>query len=146
MRSDCAVSKHDVAVCRYCAPELKAQGHFDEKVDIYSLGIIINDIISGCKLPVQDLPHLGRAEVDGVNADEIRSIISDCINAQPTQRPTAAQVKVGIKRLKQYVETQSHAKVSNALIVSYTTHDQSVIRVCSTYRRSMSREPHPIKH
>lgn len=93
-----------MVACRYCAPELRAVGNIDEKIDIYNLGIILNDLVSGCYVPVDELPDLRRAKVDDTNANEIRRIITACIDIDPNRRLTADQVEVGMNRLEQYVE------------------------------------------
>lgn len=84
-----------VNTCRYCAPELKNVGPFNERVDIYNLGIIINDIVSGCYVDVRDLPNLKAAKVDNLNKGAIEKIIRECIGYVPHKRPNASQVKVG---------------------------------------------------
>lgn len=89
--------------CRYLAPELKEEGRqlFTNKVDIYSFGVILNDVVSGVRLH-QDavLPNLVNADLNQNIANSIKNLIAECIDRNPAARPSSADVTVCFQRSK----------------------------------------------
>ncbi|CAL5225037.1 g7815 [Coccomyxa viridis] len=70
----------------YAAPEVLLRKRCDEKVDIFSLGMLLSEMLSG-QFP--DRYHLMELMVSDV---EVATIVQDCCLADPSFRPSARQV------------------------------------------------------
>ncbi|RIA80383.1 kinase-like domain-containing protein, partial [Glomus cerebriforme] len=90
-------------VMPYMAPEILRGKEYTQKADIYSLGIIINEIISMTP-PFNKEPHDHyltldicrgkRPEIRKEVPDCLKEIIQKCWDANPTNRPTSIEVEV----------------------------------------------------
>ncbi|EXX65018.1 uncharacterized protein OCT59_011225 [Rhizophagus irregularis] len=88
-------------VMPYMAPEVWNGKGYTKKSDIYSFGIIINEIISGCR-PYHNIPHDYRLAIEICRGlrPEIRSeipealkiLINKCLDAIPENRPNTYQI------------------------------------------------------
>lgn len=79
-----------VGTLAWSAPELLMGQRCTEKVDIYSLGIVLWEIATG------EVPQRGFTEIPPLSADrcplELAQLISDCTDEDPKKRPTAKEV------------------------------------------------------
>ncbi|RIA84269.1 kinase-like domain-containing protein, partial [Glomus cerebriforme] len=94
-------SKKIYGVMPYMAPEILRGKEYTQKSDIYSLGIIINEIISIIP-PFNDKPHDyylaldicrgKRPEIRDDIPDFLKELIQKCWDANPKNRPTSTEV------------------------------------------------------
>jgi serine/threonine protein kinase len=107
---------------QYMAPELFCyqsdtvlncstdKSYVSEKVDVYSLGVIINEIFSGGETPFND--QFNSAQIMGfwiaggvfpvsnkITNEKIRTIISNCTQNEPSKRPSMLELKKSIIQL-----------------------------------------------
>jgi hypothetical protein len=90
IRSETYLSSEDmVGTLAWSAPEMLLGQRCTEKVDIYSLGIVLWEIATGC------VPRRGFISVPPTTdwcPPGLRTLIRDCTNSEPRSRPTAAEV------------------------------------------------------
>jgi len=82
----------------WSAPELLLGGRCSEKVDIYSLGVVLWELATG------NVPQRGFVEPPPPSKDcpaELSLLIKDCINPEPSARPNAKQVYERLRHLPQ---------------------------------------------
>src|SRR5436190_4756067 len=92
----------------YVAPEVLRGNEYTKKSDIYSLGVIINEIISIFP-PFYNQPHdfllaldicRGlRPEIREKTPQPLKELIQKCWDANPDNRPTSEQVLEKIKNM-----------------------------------------------
>ena len=95
---------------RYLAPE-SLDGYVDQptKIDIYALGLISTQIVNG-NIELSKLKNKKLPELDNKNINkQLINLILNCINYDPKQRPTAADIilklsKVDVNIIEQYYE------------------------------------------
>ncbi|CAK93846.1 unnamed protein product (macronuclear) [Paramecium tetraurelia] len=83
----------------YVAPEVLKKEPYDQKVDIYGIGLILYILLTGCN-PFQslikdetfELNMIGNVNVDKVNCSELgKDLLRHMLQVSPNQRPTAQQ-------------------------------------------------------
>ncbi|XP_041016227.1 probable serine/threonine-protein kinase PBL18 [Juglans microcarpa x Juglans regia] len=121
----------------YFAPEYFAKGHLTLKTDIYSFGVVLLEIFSGCGAienhsdgMVGDLvewakPYLSNKQciIDkrlGNNfpregAQKFVKIILRCLNSDPKGRPTMSEVVADLERLVQYTGSCNQNKLRTSI-------------------------------
>ncbi|RIB01479.1 kinase-like domain-containing protein [Gigaspora rosea] len=85
----------------YVAPEVLEHGHYTKQSDIYSLGMIMWEVINGCKpfcdreydafLILEIIYGLRPKFIDGT-PQELIDLIEKCWNYIPSKRPTANEI------------------------------------------------------
>ncbi|EQC35647.1 TKL protein kinase [Saprolegnia diclina VS20] len=100
-----------VGTTRWMAPEvIKGNKQYTEKIDIYSLGVILWELIDGRKLPYDEIRwnhQIEAAIVQGKRPTIIANscpprwkvLVSMCWQVDPTQRPTIAQLIRSLHRV-----------------------------------------------
>lgn len=92
----------DTGSLRYMAPEVAKRHPYNHKIDVYSFGIILWEMLSG-KTPFQGLSdeeeffkvvveHGFRPPLDRKWPQQLRSLISDCWNSDIGKRPDFQEV------------------------------------------------------
>lgn len=80
----------------YMAPEIiDGDDKYDEKVDVYSFGVLIFFILSGGELPKIKLSEILRgkkAEIPSNFTDFARSLINECWSFEPENRPSFNEI------------------------------------------------------
>ncbi|RIA84266.1 kinase-like domain-containing protein [Glomus cerebriforme] len=134
----------------YMAPEILRGKEYTQKSDIYSLGIIINEIISTIP-PFNDEPHDyylaldicrgKRPEIRNETPDLLKELIHKCWDAIPENRPTAKEVhyKIGsyiyvdkfqyskqVEELKELTYNFTPITKSTTKTRIYETHTQAI--------------------
>ncbi|KAI3817598.1 hypothetical protein L1987_11393 [Smallanthus sonchifolius] len=114
----------------YFAPEYIGTGHLTLKTDVYSLGVVLLEILSGLRavkrypngrrteLSCWATPYLGDKKqlhcvidkriIKNVNMEEayeFATIISQCLTQDPRKRPTITQVLHSLQHLEQNINT-----------------------------------------
>ncbi|RIA84265.1 kinase-like domain-containing protein, partial [Glomus cerebriforme] len=94
-------TKKIYGVMPYMAPEILRGKEYTQKSDVYSLGIIINEIISIIP-PFNDEPHDyylaldicrgNRPKIRDETPDFLKELIQKCWDANPENRPTSKEV------------------------------------------------------
>ena len=81
---------------KYMAPEiLNEEDDYNEKVDVYSFGVLMFFVISGGQMPkikLFDIPKGKKAEIPSSFTDFARSLINDCWNLSPDERPSFNEI------------------------------------------------------
>ncbi|OQR81138.1 protein kinase [Achlya hypogyna] len=100
-----------VGTTRWMAPEvIKGNKQYTEKIDIYSMGVILWELIDGRKLPYDDIRwnhQIEAAIVQGKRPQIVpnscpprwKVLVSMCWQVDPTQRPTIAQLIRSLHRV-----------------------------------------------
>eukprot|EP00210_Caulerpa_lentillifera_P001170 g1126.t1 len=107
----------------YMAPEVLRYKKYNEKVDVFSYGVILYEILQGFTLlstlpktaTISDVKQFASRVADGyrmqIPADwpqPIKALIEDCWNGRPSRRPTMKQV---VRRLEEMYEIGTFAEV-----------------------------------
>ncbi|RIA84268.1 kinase-like domain-containing protein [Glomus cerebriforme] len=129
----------------YMAPEILRGKEYTQKSDIYSLGIIFNEIISTIP-PFNDEPHDyylaldicrgKRPEIRDETPDFLKELIHKCWDANPENRPTSDEVSnticsfiyytKQIEELKELTYNFTPITKSTTKTQLYETHTQAI--------------------
>ena len=133
-------SRNTYGVMPYMAPEILRGKEYTQKSDVYSLGIIMNEIISIVP-PFNDVPHdlhlaldicRGKRPKMRVETPEIlKELIQKCWDANPENRPTSEEVNETLGNGKDYEELEKLEKLSYDFTEStntklFETHPQAI--------------------
>lgn len=77
----------------WAAPEVVYRRRATEKIDIWSFGVILWEIASGC------VPHVGQLVIPKTSPGHVQQLFHMCTDENPTQRPSAAEI---ITKLKEH--------------------------------------------
>jgi serine/threonine protein kinase len=94
----CSTALSTVGSPRYMAPEVKAKGAHDNRVDLWSLGILLSVLLGG-RFPCDGLPNVRQDKLDnaveslpvGVHA---KSVVYGLLQKRPEERLTIADLKI----------------------------------------------------
>ena len=78
-----------VGTLAWSAPELLLGRRCDEKVDVYSLGVILSELATG------EMPRRGEIYIPEVSErcpKELAELIAQCTQEEPRARPSAKEV------------------------------------------------------
>lgn len=78
----------------WAAPEVIYRKRATEKIDIWSLGVIIWEVVSG------KMPHPGQLTLPPQSAAPLRNLFSSCVHDDPTKRPSAGEVLTELRKIK----------------------------------------------
>lgn len=77
---------------KFMAPEIiNEEDHYDEKVDVYSFGVLVFFIMTGGLLPkirIGDILTGKKAEIPTTFTEFAKKLINDCWNLEPKDRPS----------------------------------------------------------
>ncbi|GES73196.1 kinase-like domain-containing protein [Rhizophagus clarus] len=96
-------------VIPYIAPEIFRGAIFSKESDIYSFGMIIWELTTGCK-PFSDIEHDigliyeiidgGRPEITNDTPECFAKLIKSCWNSNPAERPSALEIAKALSSMK----------------------------------------------
>ena len=142
-RADDTTMTAGVGTVRWIAPEVLAGKRYDEKVDVYSLGLILSEIDTH-EIPYSDAkneenePLMEVAIADLVLHGSLTSSFSDscpveimqlsrkCTAFDPTERPSALQVAFELRKLMKQLEDPYGSDVMKRLSRSIRLTDSTV--------------------
>ena len=78
----------------WAAPEVVYRRRATEKIDIWSLGVIIWEVVSG------KMPHPGLLVLPAHCPTELKTLYSSCVEDDPTKRPSAAKVVMELRKIE----------------------------------------------
>ena len=101
----------------YWAPELEAEEIYDQKVDIYSLGITFY-VLCFLSFPYMDDKNMEEMMNDTFYSNEFKDIIFQMIQRDPSQRPSSSDIYLMFKRayMKKYVKNSGIYSVIVSLL------------------------------
>ena len=73
------------------APEIINEQHYDEKVDVYSFGVLVYFILSGGKMPEITLAQVANGKMASIPPSFTpfaKDLITKCWSFQPNDRPS----------------------------------------------------------
>lgn len=76
---------------KFMAPEIINEQHYDEKVDVYSFGVLVYFILSGGKMPEITLAQVANGKMANIPTSFTpfaRDLITKCWNFEPNVRPS----------------------------------------------------------
>ncbi len=83
----------------FMAPEMLAEEEYDEKVDIYSFGVLLYKMSSNKWLPMVEYDRKLCIQ-ENVKDPELSQLVQDCCATEPYRRPSAAQLVQVLKKMK----------------------------------------------
>jgi len=95
----------------YMAPEVISQNRYSEKGDVYSFGVLLNELHTG-EPPYADLNLFPEQVMYAVVHEGLRPslaadcpqplavLITDCLSADPLKRPSFKEIKLRLKRMR----------------------------------------------
>ncbi|MFN6203751.1 MAG: protein kinase domain-containing protein [Acidobacteriota bacterium] len=100
-----------VGTLEYMAPEQMARSNIDRRVDIYSFGILLHELVTGSR-PVRNLAGKnvakGGAESQPSPISPIKKIIDKCLKTSPDERYTSAdELLTDLRRVQERVRRES---------------------------------------
>jgi eukaryotic-like serine/threonine-protein kinase len=112
-----------VGTLEYMAPEQMARSNIDRRVDIYSFGILLHELVTGAR-PVRNLPgkNLARsgAESQPSPISPIKKIIDKCLKNSPDERYTSAdELLTDLQRVQERVRRKSSNWYRAAMYLMY---------------------------
>eukprot|EP00871_Galdieria_phlegrea_P002025 jgi/Galph1/2823/GphlegSOOS_G1491.1 len=121
----------DTGTYWYMAPEVisvddvKDDRQYDTKVDIYSLGVILNELLTGVA-PYSEYPHLASAVLkEGLRpqlvcecsySDYFQPLVKACWSSDPAMRPTASEMKSKLRDILHLMNVQVNHDKSKACV------------------------------
>lgn len=78
----------------WAAPEVVYRRRATEKIDIWSLGVIMWEVVSG------KMPHPGLLILPAHCPAELKRLYSSCVDDDPTKRPSAAELVVELRKIE----------------------------------------------
>lgn len=70
-----------IGTYRYMAPEI-ATGHYDSKIDIYALGVIVQDMFNFDK----------RENVSNIHQNNLKNLVEKMLDNEPNKRPNCSEI------------------------------------------------------
>jgi serine/threonine protein kinase len=98
-----------VGTIHYMAPECFAGGELTDKVDVYSFGLILYEIVVGKPVfsrgesPAAVIAHIrrgDRADIPTIVSREVKWMIERCWDDDPKVRPWFGEILLDLKRIK----------------------------------------------
>jgi serine/threonine protein kinase len=116
----------NIGTVQYAAPEQLGDIHYDKKVDIYSIGLILLDLVYPyyTKMEKSDLYHIlkNKRILDKemfITHKELAEIILRCTEIDPTKRPDIVELRLLISGLIKSIN-EKNLKTSNSLGSEYS--------------------------
>ena len=93
-KSDSDMTAQKGYTIAWAAPEVVYRRRATEKIDIWSFGVIIWEVVSG------KMPRVGHLALPSDAPSSLRSLYNSCVEEVPTKRPSAAEAIKLLKAIK----------------------------------------------
>ena len=84
-----------VGTLTFMAPEILNEEDYDEKVDVYSFGVLVFFVLSGGQMPIIKMREQMRgkkAEIPSIFTTFAKDLINSCWNFDPKDRPSFSEI------------------------------------------------------
>ena len=113
------------------APEIINEEKYDEKVDVYSFGVLVYFILSGGQMPKITITQIGngkKAEIPRSFTKFARQLINSCWNFNPKDRPSFENINEQlIAHAQELVEL---TKTESKEVQKFIENHQKIISPC----------------
>ncbi len=109
-------------VIPYIAPEILNSGDFSKESDIYSMGMIIWELTTGCK-PFTNIEHDAnfiykiidgkRPEITKDTPEDFANLMRKCLDSDPKKRPSAKEIHETVNLWLSMEDAEDHIKIFN---------------------------------
>ncbi|KAL6851596.1 hypothetical protein ACP4OV_020160 [Aristida adscensionis] len=133
--ADCNISEDDPGTYRWMAPEMYKHKPYGRKVDVYSFGLVLWELVTG-SIPYEDMTPL-QAAFAVVNKNlrpaipsscpaPLQLLIEQCWSFQPERRPEFRQIVQIIENLKTFLDRDGTLdKIPSSICQALECSDQS---------------------
>lgn len=114
--AECDLRSADTGTYRWMAPEMISHQHYSKKVDVYSFGIILWELVTG-EVPFHDMTPVqvayavvnknARPSIPEDCPSALRQLMEHCWNANPERRPNFYQIVQTLEDLENPLSEES---------------------------------------
>eukprot|EP00029_Vermamoeba_vermiformis_P003578 TRINITY_DN1411_c0_g1_i1.p1 TRINITY_DN1411_c0_g1~~TRINITY_DN1411_c0_g1_i1.p1 ORF type:complete len:559 (+),score=71.45 TRINITY_DN1411_c0_g1_i1:81-1757(+) len=102
-------------------PEMLAEEEYNEKVDIFSFGVILYEMLTNKRLPVLEEAQRQKRIRDNIaNDTQLMKLMLDCCVTDPDKRPTVEGVVTALKIIKSIAKPKPAINVKNNSVLTLT--------------------------
>eukprot|EP01114_Cavostelium_apophysatum_P017498 TRINITY_DN5214_c0_g1_i2.p1 TRINITY_DN5214_c0_g1~~TRINITY_DN5214_c0_g1_i2.p1 ORF type:complete len:403 (+),score=42.20 TRINITY_DN5214_c0_g1_i2:193-1401(+) len=105
-----------IGTLQYMAPEISRNQPYNEKVDVFSFGLVLNQLVTGHPPFGHGLPPYSvmfklvnenkREDIPDICPSALKNLISKCWHADPRERPSFEDVVAAIQRIERISDTR----------------------------------------
>ena len=114
---------------KYMAPEIiNEEDHYNEKVDVYSFGVLVYFVLSGGEIPkikIGDILKGKKAELPSNFTSFAKKLIYDCWNFEASNRPSFEDILYDMNQNHYKLLNLTNQEISN--VESFVKHHKSKI-------------------